>query len=224
MNREELISYITELPSGNAIQRLYVAYFGRPADRHGIVFWDEQTTSLSSIGNTFGYTSEYLDSLPAEPAAIINELYQRMFDRDVGDEGLAFYLDELQSGKSTLASLPLDILNGASGNDVIALDNKTFIANVFTHQVIALDPLYNEAEIPAGRAVLQIPDSDSESIDYGILAAIEVVDTIIMGRGEFFPADFIPPDPWLIDYTRVFEAIPLDYRPDPFPGFDVDVL
>lgn len=221
--------FIEAFPHAHTIESLYVAYYGRPAALDSLQEWETKiadTEFSDEIVSELGNSEEYLALLPDDPAEIINDLYQRMFDRDVGGEGLSFYLGELDSGDSTLASLPLDILNGAQNVDVIAVENKTTVATVFSDDVMVKDAPYDEYDFAAGRAVIQVAEGDMESVEYGVAAAIAVVDRIVSGHGEFFPPDFIPPDPWIVDFSPAFDHVPAEYLPDPFPGYspDVDVL
>lgn len=207
------------------VQKIFIAYFGRPADPSGLAFWEwdfvENASSLDTVKSAFGEGEEYLSSIgltePVMPSdkieGLIHELYQRMFDRDAGEEGIKFYTDRLMSGESTIQSIPLDILNGASGEDVIALDNKEEVANLFTDYIELHDGPYSEEDIPLTTAMLQIVDSSDESLSYGRAAAVCVADEIthVHSLGGLFPGPH--------EADACFSELPEEYQPDPFQGY-----
>ncbi len=95
---------------------------------------------------------------------LINQLYQFMFNRDAEAEGLEFYSDLLDSGEASLASIALDIANGAQNEDLEALNNKIDVANSFTAEVESEDAPYTEANIPAAQDFLATVDDTDESV------------------------------------------------------------
>ncbi len=122
------------------IQQAYLAYYGRPADPNGLQYWadqlDKASGNLSVIINAFGTSAEstalYAGS---STAAQVNSIYQTLFGRDADLAGLNFYVQGIQSGKFSLASVALNIYNGATGTDKTALDNKLIYANAFTNDI-----------------------------------------------------------------------------------------
>ncbi len=56
--------------------------------------------------------------------AFINSMYQGMFGRDADAAGLKFYTDGYIDGTFTQGSIALNILNGAQGDDLVAVNNK----------------------------------------------------------------------------------------------------
>jgi hypothetical protein len=118
-------------------QELYVAYYGRPADATGQEFWADQIDTnngdASAVINAFGTSDEFTSRFGGQDdEALINNLYQQMFNRDAEQAGVDFYTDLLASGESTLAEIALDIANGAQNEDATALDNTTSAAQLFT--------------------------------------------------------------------------------------------
>ena len=99
------------------VQEMYVAYYGRPGDPGGVEFWEEQLEdqdgNLAAIIDAFGTSEEFDERFGTlDDEDLINNLYQQLFGRDADPEGLAFYLEELQSGRATLASIALNISDG----------------------------------------------------------------------------------------------------------------
>ena len=83
-------------------------------------YWAKQLDSVkgdfSAIIDAFGNSAE-ADSLfgGLSNEDTVNTLYNQMFDRDADQAGLDFYVDALESGRLSLASIALDIYNGAQG-------------------------------------------------------------------------------------------------------------
>jgi hypothetical protein len=119
------------------VQNAYIAYYGRPADPEGQLYWANQLDSangnLSAIINQFGTSTEYTQMAQGKSySTLINQLYTNMFNRSADQTGLDFYVNLLLSGKKTLASIALDVLNGASGTDTTTLAAKYQAASAFT--------------------------------------------------------------------------------------------
>lgn len=121
------------------VQKIYIAYYGRPADPTGLEFWaaklDSVGGNLNAIIDAFGNSAESNALYGNQTVeAKINAIYQQMFGRDAEPAGLAFYAGLLGASppKATLASIALDIVNGAQGSDKVAIDAKLAAAEGFT--------------------------------------------------------------------------------------------
>ena len=107
----------------DAVQKMYVAYYGRPGDPAGIDFWAgklaESNGDLGAIIDSFGTSAEYEDRFSGlDTAGLVNNIYQQLLNRDADSGGLDFYVDRITSGQFTLASAALNIADGiVSGSD-----------------------------------------------------------------------------------------------------------
>jgi len=150
-------------------QQLYVSYYGRPADPAGLDFWTDrfrETDNVDRALDAFGNSAEYRGlTAGLTNRQIVNNLYQQMFNRDADPEGLNFYLGQLESGAASLASIALDIANGARNEDRATLNNKVEVANSFTREVDSEDAPYTSADIPSARSLLEEVDDTEESVD-----------------------------------------------------------
>ncbi|MDR5862691.1 DUF4214 domain-containing protein, partial [Halomonas campisalis] len=120
------------------VQKLYVAYYGRPADPSGQQYWAEQIDErgIDAVINDFGTSPEFdarFGSMSNEQ--LVNNLYFQLFGRSAEAEGLAFYVDHLEAGNLTLAEIALTIAGGAQNEDAVALDNKLAVAQSFTDAI-----------------------------------------------------------------------------------------
>jgi Ca2+-binding RTX toxin-like protein len=136
------------------VQKLYIAYYQRPADPSGLRYWAQ---SLEAAG---GSLAGIIDAFATSPEAVslydtnhngaldigdanqlIDAIYQALFNRAPDAAGKNFYLTALQTGHfpdgrpATPGRVALDILNGAQGNDLVAIQNKLIVANHFTSVV-----------------------------------------------------------------------------------------
>jgi S-layer protein len=122
------------------VQQAYLAYYGRPADPAGQAYWTQQLTNangnLSAIINAFG-TSAESTALYAGTSLVqqVNAIYNQLFGHNADTAGLAFYVNGLEQGTYTLASIALNVYNGATGTDVGVLAAKQAYADAFTLQV-----------------------------------------------------------------------------------------
>lgn len=123
------------------IQKMYVAYYGRPADTGGLDNWinhlvqhnDDATAIIQAFGTSPEATSLYGE--PVNYALAVNALYMQMFNRPAEPDGLALYVAHLNAGRVTLPNLALAIATGAQNSDATTLANKIEVATAFTAEV-----------------------------------------------------------------------------------------
>ena len=155
------------MATADRVQEVYIAYYGRPADPDGLAFWVDQLEAaggdLATIIDAFGNSDEFNERFgDDDAAALINNIYQNLFNRDSEAEGLEFYLGLLDDGVS-LASIALRILDGADGDDVATLANKLAAANAFTAEVDASGTVYEGSDAAdAANAWLAAIDADTD--------------------------------------------------------------
>ena len=162
----------------DTVQKLYIAYYQRPADPEGLVYWakrlDDAGGSLEGIIEAFANSPEsqalYGEINESNIAEVVKAIYNAAFNRDPEAEGLNYYVEGFKSGKFTPATIMLDILNGAKGDDAIVLENKLISAMNFTK---VLDPeldgknllaKYDAEDIPAAREFLKKVGLSSDSV------------------------------------------------------------
>lgn len=120
----------------SAIQSIYVALFGRPADPGGLAYWTEVTNNGADL-------SVMLDTLPSLPeyqarfagmtnSEIVNSIYLALFGRDAEPDGLAYFVDLLATGAKNLGNIAVTIMQSAQGTDKDEIDAKVAAADLFT--------------------------------------------------------------------------------------------
>jgi hypothetical protein len=198
----------------NAIQKVYIAYYGRPADPVGQQFWAQQLQTaagdlsqiIDAFGNSDEFQSEYGELSQNE---LVNTIYQQLFGRDADEEGLIFYVEVLESGTGSLASISLDILNGAQNDDLLIVENKVTFVEQFTLQITTDNKVYDsDAAIPV-KAQLDSINADGASRDKaiaemdGLVSSFETSATSYFGDSE---AGFVFGGESLIEITEPGET------------------
>jgi len=139
------------------IQKLYVAYFGRPADPGGLAFWTDALASdvvtLADISHTFADSAEYRDNFShMDSRTIVGKIYGNLFEREAETGGLDFWTGLIDQGVISIDDVVRDISMAAVGTDAIAFNGKVAAAAVFT---LRLD-MPNEIVAYNGSAALEL--------------------------------------------------------------------
>jgi len=165
----------------NMAQQFYVAYYGRPADPAGLVWWADKfdgSDNLEDALSAFGASDEFDENFgEMTNEELINNLYQQMFGRDAEQDGIDFYAGLLESGEATLVSLAKNIADGADGDDATVLANKIAVAQTYTNAVESLGSTYEADDIADAMAILAAVDVTEESVATGNEAALVEVES-----------------------------------------------
>jgi hypothetical protein len=183
------------------VQTMYVAYYGRPGDPGGVDFWagklDGNDGNLDEIIDAFGDSKEFIDNYgDLNPQELVATLYQQILGREPDAGGLLFYIELLNSGAKSLASIALDIANGVQGGDIDTLANKLEVAQAFTDVIVLTGAPYSEDELPAAKQLIADIDSGDASVD----AALALIAQLAAAAGE----DTVPDD-FSTDTTLTFD-------------------
>jgi S-layer protein len=160
------------------VQKIYIAFYQRPADPAGLKYWAEQIDlaggDASAVVNAFATSAEasalYGTINASTIGNVIDAIYMALFNRAPDAAGKQFYVDGFTAGTFTAGSIALDVLNGASGTDLTAVNNKAQVANEFTAQVDGR-PLTDAAFGTAPFAATYAGDTDAGAAR-GILATV----------------------------------------------------
>lgn len=127
----------------DSVQKLYIAFYQRPADSGGLLYWSQRLDaakgSLEGVVDAFA-TSAEANALHGAVdkdtvGAVVDKIYQALFNRTPDEAGKKYYVDGFLAGKFTAGTIVLDVLNGASNDDLVAINNKVTVANRFTETV-----------------------------------------------------------------------------------------
>src|SRR5215217_3946522 len=153
-----------------SIAGVYLALFGRPADPAGLKYFEGITQGgkdLSKINGLTG-TAEYLNRFKdMDQTQIITSIYKSLFNREPEPGGLKYFVGELTAGRQTIETIAINVLDGASGDDLRIVNHKIFASSRFT---MALDTpaevaLYSgNKAAEAGRQYLSGINTDATTI------------------------------------------------------------
>ncbi|MFZ6743716.1 DUF4214 domain-containing protein [Undibacterium sp. JH2W] len=125
--------------NASVIQKIYIAYFNRPADVAGLQYWEGQLDankiSLAGLAQSFSEQVEYQNTYGGKnTVTVVTALYQNLFGRAPDSGGLSYWTGQIDSAAINLGQAALAILNGASplSDDGIAIANKLNFAERFT--------------------------------------------------------------------------------------------
>ena len=145
------------------VQALYVGYLGRAGDQDGLNFWlnaiRTDVSTLESVALGFTLSQEY-QGLYGELGTpeLVAAVYQNVLGREAEGDGLAFWINEIESGVITADTLVASMINSLGEIDQRTIDNKIFVANVYT---AAAGDDYNPA---AGARIIANVNADPVSV------------------------------------------------------------
>lgn len=120
-----------------AVQKLYVAYFSRPADAAGLTYWEGVVNAAegdtAAVSAAFAASQEYKDTFAGmSEYQVINTIYMNLFGRPAEPAALTFWGQNLIANKFTIDNAVTAIAEGAVGTDLAAYNNKVTAATAFT--------------------------------------------------------------------------------------------
>ncbi len=142
--------------AGGLAQVAYVAYYGRPADPSGLSYWNSvlgnagvsyaprlgdgltgsEPGAYNAIVNSFGSSAEANRILGGlNTTQKVSQVYQFLFNRPADQGGLNFWVPLIDSQQLSLASFALEVALGAQNDDIIAIKNKIFSADLFSNSI-----------------------------------------------------------------------------------------
>ncbi len=134
----------TYLDYVDAVQKIYIGYYRRPADPAGLIYWAERLRvgggNLDAIIEAFANSAESLalhgTITVGNISTVINDTYLALFTRPADAGGIDYYVTGFTAGQFTAATIVLNILDGATGgNDLLTVNNKLAAANLFTRTI-----------------------------------------------------------------------------------------
>ncbi len=149
----------------NELQKLYLAYFGRPGDPSGINYWlsrSKESLTILEISNELSRQDEYTNYCEHNRSFEfkINRFYLNLFNRKADFEGLNYWLDMVNTQGYQMSDIlynlvysinkPYSVDFEQEKNDIHILQNKILAAQLFTEQIrksITLVNLYKPDSI-----------------------------------------------------------------------------
>jgi hypothetical protein len=122
------------------VEKLYVAYFSRPADVNGLNYWinilSTDPSGYQKISASFASSKEYHDTYAGmDNSAIVNAVYTHLFGRPAESTGLSYWVNLLNQNKITIDNVVTQVAAGAQGSDLFTYDAKVAVASAFTDRM-----------------------------------------------------------------------------------------
>lgn len=158
------------------IQGVYLALFGRPADPAGLAYWNSVTGNGADLTAIRGLAQqpEYLDRFDNFTSAeIVTAIYQSLFGRNPEPDGLNFFVEQLDSGRQSIETIAINILDGAQASDASTTTNKLAVSSEFTGFLEAQDlsEIYvGNAAAEYGRRHLVNVTDDAQTVELALAA------------------------------------------------------
>ncbi len=115
------------------LEQAYLAYFGRPIDPNGAVWYTQPSMTQAQVEQEFSSSAESKALYPdGATVATINGIYETLFGREADVPGATWWANEIAQGKVTLAGAAIAILQGAQGSDKVIVENKLAASSAFT--------------------------------------------------------------------------------------------
>ncbi|MEW6762224.1 MAG: DUF4214 domain-containing protein [Pseudomonadota bacterium] len=207
-----------------AIQKLYVAYFSRPADYDGLAHWekvlDQAQGNLDLVSSSFAQSPEFKALTAGQThEQIINQIYKNLFNRDADPSGMAFWTARLREGTFSVDQIFKVIADNASDSD--APDRTTYANKVTAATALT-------AEFDTAIEVIAYTDAKSVNVAKAWLSTIgdsaslnhalepENLDKTV---GEIVDASVIIDGSWpMFSLTTGVDTLKGTWRDDQFEG------
>jgi hypothetical protein len=135
----------------DVMQRIYIAYFGRPADPGGLAWYSDRMRDAGAPLTVEAMVREYgsnaamrvqidqfgtsLESgrlYPGDNASFVTAIYRNLFNRAPDSAGLDYWAGNIDSGRMGRAIAAMAIMAGARDADADIITRKTAVATAFT--------------------------------------------------------------------------------------------
>lgn len=171
------------------VQQLYIAYFGRPADTTGQAFWasaiDAANGNIAAVQAGFSSSAES-QALYGNKSNIdkVTSIYVNTFGRQPDAAGLAFWVNQLETGKMTQAQAAWTIQQSAGPIDAAVVQAKLVAAQAFTAQIdtaAEIQGYQGAAAADSARAFLATVTSTATGLTAVAGAATAVATAVAVG-------------------------------------------
>tara|TARA_Y100001968_G_scaffold180071_1_gene164942 strand:- start:859 stop:2238 length:1380 start_codon:yes stop_codon:yes gene_type:complete len=132
------------------LQKLYIAFFGRPCDPSGMNYWQSklnEKVNLVDIAKSLSIQDEYKQNFSNSSSVEfkINQLYSNLFSRKADFDSLNYWSQKIKKDELNIYDLVLILIlkkndkekqnNNLSSEDFAILEKKVKAAELFTDQI-----------------------------------------------------------------------------------------
>ena len=133
IHKEAMMATVNE----TEVQKLYVAYFSRPADVAGLQYWVDvlatHPNGYQQISSSFAASDEYKAMYAGmDSRATVSAVYQHLFGRAAETAGVDYWAKLLDAKTITIDNVVTQVAAGAQGSDKVAYNGKVSVAAAFT--------------------------------------------------------------------------------------------
>ncbi len=161
------------------LNQAYLAYFGRPIDPNGALFYAQPSMTEAQVIQDFFNSAESQAMYGTTfDVAQVNKIYNVLFGRDGDVAGVTWWANQIVTGKVAPAAAAIAILNGAQGSDKVIVENKLAAAEAFTANLDTMPEIVGYSGDAANKvasdflaSVTDTPATPAE-IDAAIAAAV----------------------------------------------------
>jgi len=207
------------------LQKLYLAYFGRPGDPSGINYWlsrPNESITLREISNELSRQDEYTKYIVHDKPVdfIINKFYLNLFNRKADFDGLNYWMEMVNNKDYKISDIVLELVTLTSESDSVhtfqvekdirIMQNKTLAAELFTKQIsksITLINLYQPESISpwhSGKSFIRVSNFFNNITDNQV--SIDQVNDLIFSLSSASVNILIQP---AIEIKNVSLSIPI---------------
>ncbi len=116
------------------VENAYLAYFGRPADPEGMNYWIGKSVAAMQAG--FAASQEYKNLYGGMTnTQVVTQVYQNLLGRAPDPGGLAYWVNQMNQGAATIATIVTQMQANAEGVDIATLANRFVFAIHFTEDL-----------------------------------------------------------------------------------------
>jgi hypothetical protein len=161
------VSVSNQASYNNPVQQLYIAYFGRPADRDGLLFTEGLLSTWGIAADLQGligaYNTDARVKLLVDSFATSAES-KALYTGTTG--GLSFWAGAIDSGSLTRSGAALGIMAGAQTTDISTIASKTAVATAFTSLITDPNQYDSMTAAAQARAMLAGVDYTTDVIKF----------------------------------------------------------
>ncbi len=110
------LAELAKNPSTGQIDRLYLAFFGRPADERGLAYWvdrHQRGSTLEAIAEWFAEGAEFERRYGHLAFGdFLDQLYREVLGREPDEEGKSYWLQRLEAGRVTRGTIVVYFTEG----------------------------------------------------------------------------------------------------------------
>tara|TARA_B100000579_G_scaffold164877_1_gene133866 strand:+ start:1293 stop:2663 length:1371 start_codon:yes stop_codon:yes gene_type:complete len=151
--------------SSYELQKLYIAYFGRPGDPSGIKYWlscSSESRTLKDISHELSRQDEYKINVDKKSFEFqINKIFLNLFDRKSDFDGLNYWKQVRDKKDFSISDVVNNILYSENKNYSIDLKQEERDMNILNNKICAAELFTNEISKSISLINLYQPDSIS---------------------------------------------------------------